>query len=253
MDKFGALLGTNPFSISGRILRSPFRLVPKAAVVPVLSGVNAGMRWIAGSHIAGCWLGTYEREKQRILSRLVAPGAIAYDIGAQAGFFTLALSRLTGSQGHVFAFEPDPQNASALRRHVAINGLKNVSIIQAAVSADNGLIGFHGSSATSRISDESKYMVPSISLDQFVKYGFPVPDVVKMDIEGAEVLALNGATSILERKATKWLIDTHGDDLFAACRSILAGFKYDLGSFSDRQAADIVALPDAGDLSVNRT
>jgi hypothetical protein len=91
----------NPSAISnctllGKVLRLPLRLLPKGMVVPILTGPAKGQKWIVGSSNHGCWLGTYELEKQAVLERFVKPGMTVYDIGAQAGFYSLFFSRLVG-------------------------------------------------------------------------------------------------------------------------------------------------------------
>jgi hypothetical protein len=94
----------NPSAISnrtllGKVLRLPLRLLPKGMAIPILRGSAKGLKWIVGSSNHGCWLGTYELEKQVALERFVKPGMTVYDIGAQAGFYTLFFSRLVGGGG----------------------------------------------------------------------------------------------------------------------------------------------------------
>lgn len=57
------------------------------------------MAWVVGSAPHGCWLGTYELEKQRTIMPFIKPGMTIFDIGAQAGFYTLLFSRLVGPSG----------------------------------------------------------------------------------------------------------------------------------------------------------
>src|SRR5690348_7048474 len=108
------LLQTPASSALGKLLRWPLRWIPKSVVVSVRGGVNAGMKWRVGAHTHGCWLGTYEKSKQQAVVRLVRAGMNVVDIGANAGFYTLAFSRLAGPGGRVWAFEPLPANVSNL-------------------------------------------------------------------------------------------------------------------------------------------
>ena len=117
----------------GVLLRLPLRVIPKGTTVTVRSGINRGMKWIVGSSIHGCWLGTYELEKQSVIRRFVRPGTTVFDIGANAGFYPLAFSRLVGREGHVWSFEPRAENASNNLRHVNLNKLDNDTFLQAAV------------------------------------------------------------------------------------------------------------------------
>ncbi len=99
-------------TVAGKAIRLPLRLIPNNMVVPVLGGINRGMRWVTGAGTtSGCWLGSYEEDHVGALRQVVRPGMIAYDVGANAGFYTLALSRIVGDAGRVFSFEPDARNA----------------------------------------------------------------------------------------------------------------------------------------------
>src|SRR5216684_2115948 len=103
------------------ILRLPLRLIPRGAIVRIVSGELRGWQWIVHSATNGCWLGTYERHVQRLFRQRLRPGAVALDVGANVGFFTLLASKLVGSAGHVYAFEPLPRNLYYLERHVRLN------------------------------------------------------------------------------------------------------------------------------------
>jgi len=230
-------------SFAGKALRFPLRLVPRNVVVPVLGGINRGMRWITGAGTTnGCWLGTYEQDHVSALEKIIRPGMVAYDVGANAGYYTLALSRLVGKAGRVYSFEPDARNAHLLRRHVELNQLQNVVFVQAAVSEGIGLVPFTGW----ELVDSSSYIVPSISLDSFIAEGNPIPDFIKMDIEGAEAAALRGATNLLSKRQTTWIVATHTDELTRICKATLAEYGYRFTGFdclSDPgNAADFMAF-----------
>ncbi len=137
------LIDINPNSFWGRLLRLPLRLLSGRAVVPVMSGINRGYKWRVGSNIHGCWLGIYESDKQQLMNLLVTQGMIAYDIGANAGFYTLGLARLVGSGGRVCAFEPLAENAANILDHLRLNCCSNATLYQVAVSDQNGLSAFH--------------------------------------------------------------------------------------------------------------
>jgi FkbM family methyltransferase len=219
-------MSLSPKSLLGRIARLPLSLVPHGIEMPVMGGINKGMRWITGTGPnRGCWLGTYEADHYPLLRELVKPGMVAYDLGANAGFFTLAFSRLVGKGGHVYAFEPEARNARDLQRNVAINHLANVTVVQAAVSESSGLVGFGGANATGKIGASNSYLVPAISLDEFVGAGNRMPDVVKMDIETAEVRALRGAHKVLACRIA-WIMETHSAELRNECKAIMAHFGY---------------------------
>src|SRR5215472_9429286 len=118
--------GIDNHSLQGRLLRVPLKLLPSSTVVSIRHGPAEGLKWIVGSSNHGCWLGTFEFESQRVFKSMVRPGMTVYDVGANAGFFTLLFSKLTGRRGKVIAFEPCPYEMRYLLEHVRINALDNV-------------------------------------------------------------------------------------------------------------------------------
>ena len=143
MINFSAL---RPESLPGRIARFPFRLIPPDLAVPVLQGPLRGKRWIVGSHLHGCWLGSYEWEMQRRIAGQIEPGSVFYDVGANVGFYTLLGALRAGPAGWVYAFEPLPENAAFLRKHLAMNRIRNVEIFETAISDQSGTASFSSES-----------------------------------------------------------------------------------------------------------
>ncbi len=232
-------------SFLGWFLRLPLRLLPKASVVRVRTGLNKGMKWIVGSGTHGCWLGTYESDKQQALRQFVKTGMTVFDIGANAGFYTLAVSRLVGAQGRVWAFEPSAENAEYLLKHIRLNRLHNVNLIQAAVSNKNGMTGFQTTDchATGHITDTGQYRVPAVSLDGLIAENvLPVPDLIKMDVEGAESLVLDGAGTLLGRNKTILFIALHGENQKQRCLDLLLSLAYRIFLLDGTELKD-AALP----------
>ena len=199
-------------SVLGRLLRLPLRLIPRHAVIKVKSGPCKGMSWVAGSGTHGCWLGTYELDKQAVMQKFVRPGMTIYDIGANSGYYTLLFSRLVGKTGRVYAFEPLPENAAFLLRHIKMNGLENVTLVNTAVAQANGVSPFNISSSNymGSLGGGATLNVPTMALDELKSKGFPVPELIKMDVEGAEALVLEGARDVLKAGKAVWFIALHG-------------------------------------------
>jgi len=202
-------MAPGPFSPDrslGYLLRLPLRAVPGSSTGPILTGPNRGFRWRVGAGIHGCWLGTYEREKLRYVAGFVRPGMTVFDVGAHAGYYTLCFSRLVGSGGKVYAFEPNPSNLAHLDYHLTINRIANVEVIAAAVSDRAGTVKFSASADgyQGKLAEQG-IEVRCVRLD-----GYPIPDVIKMDIEGAEGSALLGAAEILAQRRTHLFIALHG-------------------------------------------
>src|SRR5215471_15904440 len=119
---------TNNKSLLGGLLRLPLRLLPRDMTVRILQGELRGKKWIVGSSDHGCWLGSYEFEKQILLTKMIKQNTNFFDIGAHVGFYTLLASYLVKDSGNVFAFEPFPRNIEYLEKHLMANGIQNVTL-----------------------------------------------------------------------------------------------------------------------------
>jgi len=145
--------------------------------------------------------GSYERETGVLLREIVKPGMTVVDIGAHIGYFTRLLSKAVGPGGRVFAFEPEPENFSLL--YLNTKNRPNVRPIQAATSDRSGTAFLHvvsGSTGCHSLVGVSgiPLEVSAVSLDEFItKERVPSISVIKMDIEGAEPLALKGMSELL--------------------------------------------------------
>ena len=186
------------------------------------------------------WLGTYEPELQAALRQLIPPGAVIYDVGANIGYVSLLLAKAAGEAGKVFAFEALPSNVDQLRRNVALNAMeKRVTVIDRAVTRATGPVRFlvHASGGMGKVAGsagredryESEVTVPGISLDEFVYgQGNPPPQVVKMDIEGGEVLALPGMRRVLTQARPLMLMELHGPESSRAAWETLTAAGYEI-------------------------
>ncbi len=149
--------------------------------------------------------GSYEEFETEIVTKKVKKGDIVLDIGANIGYYTLIFARLVGEKGRVYAFEPDPVNFALLKRNIEINGYKNIVLIEKAVSDQSGKVQLflcEENKGDHRIynSGDNRTMinVESVSLDDYFDQKQQI-DFIKMDIQGAEGLALQGMKGILKR------------------------------------------------------
>jgi FkbM family methyltransferase len=185
------------------------------------------------------WLGTYETDLQSVIQEHVQPGWIAYDVGANIGYISLLFARAVADHGSVFAFEALPSNVDRLRENIILNRLSNrVTVVPGAVLDISKPVTFligpssamgkvSGSSGRSEYSPES-IEVPGITLDDFVfRDGNPIPQVIKMDIEGGEVLALRGMTRLLTNAHPLLFLEIHGPEAahLAWCELTKAGYR----------------------------
>ena len=167
------------------------------------------------------WLGTYEVNLQTMIRTLCRKNMVVYDIGANIGYISLLFAKQTGKSGQVFAFEPLPENCSRLEKNIALNNLENsITLIQAAVIDKSGSTTFMvhksgamGKAVGSKGRDEEYLMqiiVPAVSLDDFVfTQNNPPPKLIKMDIEGGEVLAIKGMQRTLKEVKPVILVEIH--------------------------------------------
>jgi FkbM family methyltransferase len=242
------LSGISNESLVGRALRTPFRLIPAWAAVPILQGPLRGRRWIVGSATHGCWLGSYEFETQRAFSRLVRRGDVVYDLGANVGFYTLLGARSAGGESPVYSFEPLPRNLEFLRKHVAMNGLRNCFVIDAAVADFDGEMRFTSSEAptTAHLVDSGDVAVRVVALDSLVEGGeIRPPGVMKVDVECSEVKALRGAERTIERYRPRILLATHNRELHVECVELLEGVGYRIELLAELTMAgtELIAWP----------
>ena len=243
----------------GKTLRLPLKLLPGSFVMPIVSGPIKGMKWQVGTSDHGCWLGTYELAKLKEIERWLRPGMTVYDIGANAGIYTLFFSRAVGPEGRVFAFEPLGENSVNLLHHIQLNRLENVVLTQAALASCSAMSSFQlgsiGNSMGKLTTGNTQLRVPTVSMDELItKHNFPLPDLIKMDVEGAESEVLCGASALLSQRATVWFIALHGDQQKELCQNVLTSYGYRIFSMDGEMITaplvnssydEIYALPPA--------
>jgi FkbM family methyltransferase len=237
---FRQALYRNP-TISKAIRKSLNRAAPEGLnEVTIAAGDAKGLQMLLNlKEEKDYWLGTYEPELQAAIANLVNPGDIVYDIGANIGFMTLLSARQTGSHGHVYAFEALPANVTRLTYNIELNSfMEQVMIIHAAVLDQSGSTDFligpssgmgkvAGSAGRSSIDYENSIQVDGLSIDDFVRNPEHLtPDIVKIDIEGGEILALPGMRKLLREHPPIMLVELHGPEAACVTWEVLNQFQY---------------------------
>jgi FkbM family methyltransferase len=209
------------------------------AVLPILRGPLRGLRWLVATR-SSFLFGTYEPTQTRLFQEFVKLGDVVYDVGAHFGYYTLLSSKLVGAGGRVLAFEPSPANLARLYRHINLNGRKNVQVLELAVSDHEGIAHFETrtGSGVGHLADDGPLEVKLTTLDSLSQ--FPLPQVMKIDVEGAEVGVLNGAKALFAKCKPVIFLSLHGDDLKTTCMNLLSGYGY---TFRQIEPMEIVALP----------
>jgi len=209
------------------------------AVLPILRGPLRGFRWLVATR-SSFLFGTYEPTQTRLFEELVKPGDVVYDIGAHFGYYTLLSSKLVGENGKVLAFEPSPANLARLYRHIELNDRKNVQVLELAVSDHEGTAHFETrtGSGVGHLAADGPLEVKLTTLDSLSQ--FPLPQVMKIDVEGAEVGVLHGAKALFEKCKPVIFLSLHGEDLKTTCLNLLGDYGY---TFRQIEPMEIVALP----------
>jgi FkbM family methyltransferase len=216
-----------------KILKLPLSLIPRDAEVPILRGPLRGKRWIVGAASHAYWVGTYEVEILNAFAASITQGCSVYDVGANVGIYSLLASSRTGPSGKVYAFEPLERNLRYLRRHMTLNHVQNCVILETAVCDTEGTRRFAQAAqdfSMGHFSSEGDLLVPSTTLDNctYGEEGFRPPSVVKIDVEGAELEVLQGASRALSEFHPKIFLEIHGTQLHSDCRAFLAEKGYSI-------------------------
>lgn len=153
--------------------------------------------WVIGARIA--LRRSYEPHVARELRALLRPGLSVIDLGANIGYYTMLAAARVGPAGRVAAFEPGPSNAALLARSAAANGFRNVTLFPCAAAGAATVVDLLLDDSNGRLvgaGTPGALRVQAVSLDALLGPGYPV-DLIKMDIEGAEGLALAGMRRLI--------------------------------------------------------
>jgi FkbM family methyltransferase len=158
------------------------------------------LKFYVGDRVGESWhQGGWDwNEMTFVKENLVRPGDVVLECGAHHGEVTMFLSRWVGPSGRVISFEPVPRNAEIVRQQVALNDLKNVTVVNKAVGSTHAVV---------RMTDESNaqvagphgagFDVETVPLDDFAD---AKPTFLKIDVEGFEAELLQGARQVLRTK-----------------------------------------------------
>jgi FkbM family methyltransferase len=208
--------------------------------------------------------GRYEPAKVAALQRLLKPGMTFVDAGCNKGDFALIAARVMGGRGRVLAFEPEPDNCRWIRASIELNGYETITLFELALSETEGRVplylgkwsGWHSIVPRRRPRRPQKSIdVETRTLDSVLaETGDPHVDVLKVDVEGAELQLLHGAERTLaDGRLVAMLVELHpgyGVDP-AEVGDLLTGHGFSLRDPENieaelrelpRQRADLVAV-----------
>lgn len=194
------------------------------------------------------WLGNYEQYFSELLASAVNPGDICFDIGGYRGFFSGVMAQQRAGQVHVF--EPLPSNVEQIRQMAALNPHLPIFIHQMALADVEGETEFavmpeasmgklHQSNFDKSNLPERKISVKLRTIDAMLEQGIvAAPKLIKIDVEGAEVLVLKGARGLIAKHRPTFFIEAHSHSLARQCVDILKPHDYsfrvlETGSYPD--------------------
>lgn len=237
-----------PFVRFWRNLPSPFSAV-RVCVTP-----DAELRFVKPGDSA------FDLDLLAFVQRFIKPDYSVWDIGANLGILTFSAASIVGPGGRIIAVEPDPKLLSLLRRSARVQpeSSARVEIVEAAVSSESGSDSFQiaargrSSNALGRVSGgnqmggvRKEISVNCVTLDELLDR-FQKPDLIKLDIEGAELAALSGGQKILnsarpqiyfeigiDSKPVLDLLDASNYWLFHPNKAIEENMRLDPKSYSE--------------------
>jgi FkbM family methyltransferase len=224
------------------------RLPPPFGAARIYASSEGGLRYLRPS-MAGV-----DPSLLSLAAEVVRPGDTVWDIGANLGLFSFAAAVAAGPAGHVLAVEPDTVLVRLLRRSARVNRAHApVQVLPAAVADDLSVARFHiarRNRSTSHLDGfgtsqaggvRATELVPTVTLD-WLAAQFRAPDVIKIDVEQAEMAVLSGASSVL-RAALPTIICEVASRNATAVRDLLTAHGYILYD-GDQSSAERV--PTAG-------
>jgi FkbM family methyltransferase len=149
--------------------------------------------------------GHYEEHLRPVLSDLLSKGDTFIDVGANVGLYSLLASRIVGAHGSVHAFEPNSENCRLILLSLRHNAMNNVTLWPVALGAESGhslfttALGSNGSlvaDVEDRLLHSTAVVVPVVRLDDTISEKI---DVMKIDVEGAESIVVQGARRLIEK------------------------------------------------------
>jgi FkbM family methyltransferase len=221
----------------------------------VLKGFRVSVDW---SRFRSFIYGTWEPEVTNAVIAIVSPGMTVIDIGAHIGYYTLLFAKCVGPAGRVVAFEPLPANVGLLRRNIELNQLHSVEIFPQAVFSHIGEVIVtipddsrnSGDASACYVRGAQQLSVPAITLDSFCASKSFRPDIIKMDVEGAEYDVLLGTQQTITMCHPKMLIELHhfdGDRSSHPVPGLLSSWGYRVEWLEQAQlTSHILATPVLG-------
>lgn len=206
-------------------------------VRPIRSGPLAGMRYYQyrwSTPRKDLVETNWEDEAVGAFAKLIAGKKRVFDVGANWGFYVLLAHKHRSSGCEIVAFEPHPQSAKELRTQIELNGIGQATVIEAAMSDRDGTLEFldTGSAIGQKLAALGENGAPSrnirvrtMTLDAAAEQ-FGAPDLIKLDVEGAENLVLEGGKNVMSEHRPALVVEVHGEERCARFYDLMKGYGY---------------------------
>jgi FkbM family methyltransferase len=265
-DLFNRLLNASPRSVGGWVRRSLGFASPQLAGVSlptwerITAGPLAGREVLIDRRSNGAWedmiAGRFDPEIYSFLATVLpARDVVIWDVGAHFGFHTLGFASIVGPSGRVVGFEPNPSNRERLGRNLERNGdlASRVAVLPCALSDRNGqsplflsrniesgassmsfLDGTTPSVDPATVGAWDKVVVAVRTADAVLRdHTAAAPHVIKIDVEGAELLVLRGAEEIMRTTRPTVIVESHSAKLTFEVQCWLHAQGYEVQALAD--------------------
>jgi len=232
------------------IAKKLFDVFPTSFHITIPSGKMRGIKWIAKSANPGQLFGKYEPDQEKVLVDLLKHSTVFWDVGAHVGWYSLLASKYL-KHGQIYSFEPNPDNIQYIKQHIRINEINNINLLAYALSSSVGQQHFNPNKQQGSLSDDGTLIVKTLTADQFITDNPNIPDLIKpdllkVDIEGAELEFLEGAKKLLCEDKPTLLLSAHGYQKRDSCIEFLEKLDYKIKHIvSNQQDGDYVFLATA--------
>jgi FkbM family methyltransferase len=230
----------SPTQLIKRFVRS---LLPSQG--KIRKGAGAGLMFDSRG---GNWryiFGPIEPYEEDVLLKLLKPGCVFYDVGANIGYYAIVAARIVGDAGKVYAFEPFTSTANTIRSNIKLNNLKNIEVHEKAAGATTGKVCINlaeisernaislTAASDSKATSPSGDMVDVVALDHFLQTpGVRPPNVIMIDVEGAEIDVFKGLKETLAAHRPAIICEVHWlkDEIYALRDGLFKELKYTITS-----------------------
>lgn len=195
-----------------------FNILPKNSI-QIVNGVKMNLDYSTPYKAYQRYFSQYEHEQINFFTEMLKSGDTVLDIGAYQGDYALVAAKKVGKEGKVYAFEPDPDRYKILRENIELNSFTNIEALEIGCSDKDGYVNYE-CRLQSPLQEEYKEIrfnlpeaeyipkfirIKTVTVDSFLKLKNLTPKIIKIDIEGWELLALRGMQNTLEKNITLFL------------------------------------------------